>query len=245
MMYWFNKIAFLLVCPTTLIVALVVVGYRTRRLGWLILAVGFAWFCATCLPCRLIGVALENEHRVIPIEQLPSADAIVVLGGGVYRNKNVSPYPEMSGAADRVWHAARLWKAGKASLVIVSGSDSDIADAVLLADFGVPKGQMLVDAESRNTQENAQKVKALLPASVKSVLLVTSAWHMSRAKATFQQVLAEVEIYPAATDYAFSNECVGLPWYGGLLPDSGYYHLTSILLKELLGRLATMLKGVM
>ena len=95
-------------------------------------------------------------------EEMPEADAIVLLGGGMAAAPGHYPYADMAPAADRVWHAARLYKAGKAPLIIPSGS-GDLASTVpLLRDFGVPQAAILVEGKARNTEENAKFVSVLL-----------------------------------------------------------------------------------
>ncbi len=71
--------------------------------------------------------------------------------------------PDMGSAADRVWLAARLYKAGKAPLVLVSGGGDRAVYATseaqamreLLLDMGVPDAALVLEEDSRNTRENA------------------------------------------------------------------------------------------
>ena len=115
---------------------------------------------------RWIGVALEREWSAVKAEEAPTADAIVLLGGGMGANTNVYPnaemYSEMWNGADRVWHAARLWKAGKAPIVIPTGCGEKESSVPLLRDFGVPERAIVVEDEARNTEENAKFVERML-----------------------------------------------------------------------------------
>jgi len=116
---------------------------------------------------NLTGDALEAQWldaggRVPRVESLPSADLIVVLSGGVGSATNVSPYAELYSSADRVWHAARLYKAGKASKIVLTGLDSRDSSIPLLKDFGVPESAILVDNDSKNTEQNAKFTVELL-----------------------------------------------------------------------------------
>jgi uncharacterized SAM-binding protein YcdF (DUF218 family) len=116
---------------------------------------------------------------------------------------------DLSDAADRVLHAARLYRAGKAPVVLVTGGaipwlGSDIPEAgsmvALLEEWGVPGAAIIAEAASRNTYENAVFSKPLLSEyGLRRVLLVTSALHMRRALATFRT--AGIDAVPAATDY--------------------------------------------
>ena len=114
---------------------------------------------------RWIGGALENEWPIVKAEEAPKADAIVLLGGGMGSNKNVYPYAEMWGGADRVWHAARLYKAGKAPIVIPTGCGERDSAVPLLRDLGVPESAIMVEDAARNTEENARFVERMLKMS--------------------------------------------------------------------------------
>lgn len=139
----------------------------------------------------------------------------VVLGGGVEGARLPQRvHPNLDRAADRMWHAARLYHAGQVKALVLAGgvvptgdqSESSAMQAVL-RDFGVPDAAMLLDVESQNTQSNALAVKALLePTGVRTIALVTSALHMRRAKAQFEK--AGFQVTPAPTDF----EVVPIAW---------------------------------
>ena len=118
---------------------------------------------------RWIGGALEREWPVVRAEDAPKADAIVLLGGGMGSNMNVYPYAEMWNGADRVWHAARLYKAGKAPIVIPTGCGERESAVPLLHDFGVPDEAILVEDKARNTEENAKFVEKMINGRVERV----------------------------------------------------------------------------
>lgn len=106
----------------------------------------------------LLAGGLEREFPPKLVDALPSADAIVVLGGGVGANPKTIHYTELFAAADRVAHAARIWKAGKAPVVIPSGTGEEYASRPFLLELGVPETAILVENEARNTEENARFV---------------------------------------------------------------------------------------
>ena len=106
-------------------------------------------------------------------------------------------------------HAARLYRAGKAPVIVISGGHipwlgSNIPEArsiqSLLEEWDVPRASIIAETASRNTYENAMLTKELLAErGLHRVLLVTSAWHMPRALATFKS--AGINAIPAATDF--------------------------------------------
>lgn len=155
--------------------------------------------------------ALEAQHEHAKKSPNRNAyQAIVVLGGALgpaYPPKR--PFADLNDASDRVWHAARLFKQGLAPVIIVSGGKGpglerreDIAsEAVtmrgLLIDLGVPRHAIVLEEQSRTTRENASFTSSL--AGDKPVALVTSAFHMPRAYATFRRAGVDVDAYP--TDF--------------------------------------------
>lgn len=189
-------------------------------------------------------VASRLLARLEPHPADPAADrggeAIVVLGGGAY-----SEAPEYGGAAlrpetlARLRYAARLQRAlGKPVLVAGGAPDARrVPEARLMKealerDFGV-KVRWTEEA-SRTTIENARASRHLLePAGVRRVYLVTSAWHMARARLAFEQ--AGFSVIAAPTGYSersarsaldflpdaralrdagrFFHEGIGLAWY--------------------------------
>ncbi len=165
----------------------------------------WSWAWSTAAMTKAFGYSLENEFPPRLAEDSPEADAIVILGGGMHPATVVCPYAEMMGAADRVWHAARLYKAGKAPIVVPTGSGEDHSSVPLLLDLGVPQTAIAIETAARNTEENARFVSDLLQPRHKGekprILLVTSAWHMRRALLMFKRYAPDMEIIPAATDH--------------------------------------------
>lgn len=196
---------------------------------------------------RWIGGALENEWPIVRAEDAPTADAIVLLGGGMGSNTNVYPYAEMWNGADRVWHAARLYKAGKAPVIVPTGCGERESALPLLRDFGVPESAILVEDKARNTEENAKFVERILslkhpntqtpkhlPAKRK-VLLVTSAWHMRRSVLMYERYAPSLEIIPAAADYE-ATVIMGHPFcFKDIWPDANMLFANSYIFKEYLG----------
>ncbi|ASC73956.1 Envelope biogenesis factor ElyC [Halomicronema hongdechloris C2206] len=198
--------------------------------------------------------SLEWQH--LPSE-LPNADAIVVLGGGMRPASSPRAWVEVSEAGDRVLHGARLYLAGKAPWLILSGGRIPWLDgggapessdmAALATALGVPEEAILQDPTSLNTYQNAINVKALLQTySLERVLLVTSALHMPRALALFRH--QGIDAAPAPTDFLLSKARLQTApqWQAHLVnffPDARYLHEVTQALKEYLGLLVYRLRG--
>ncbi len=210
-----SKIAAALVLPLNLsiLLGLVALVMARRRRGGLAAACGFlalSILVTASLPAvsDALVFSLEREYPPADPNAAPAAGAIVVLGGSLAAGAPPRRGPELVDASDRILHAARLFRAGKAPLVIPSGGRlpwsaagrseaAEIAD--LLIEWGVPRAAILEEGKARTTSENAVETVRLLRAhGVKRVLLVTSSLHMRRALASFR---AEgLEVVPSPCD---------------------------------------------
>jgi len=222
--------------------ALVLMLLGRVRAALLSLAIGILWLALWSMPMVSDRLRLSLEGRFVQqgVQTLPAADAAVVLGGAIRGAPPDWSYPDLGRAADRVWHAARLYHARKAPRIIVSGGGlpwlgerAVEADGMrrFLTDLGVPPEAVLLEGRSRNTRENALYTAEIVRAEgIDRVLLVTSALHMPRALATFRAV--GIDAIPAPIDFEVMPEPAHpIRW----LPDAEALSDSTRALKEYLG----------
>ena len=216
-MYYVNKIVGWMLSPLGLFFLGLAAGWLLRRarmkalsiLGTLAIAVSVAslWLLSLGVATRLVGVGLERPWEREgemhgSIGSMPDADAIVLLGGGVGSHEKCRA-PELYSGADRVWQAARLYNSKRAAIpgmkVFCTGGGCEDAAIPLLVDLGVPREAIWFSEDPRNTAEEAALIRSEIGRESPRVLLVTSAWHMSRAKMLFER--AGFEVVPAPTDF--------------------------------------------
>jgi len=245
-MEYLEKILTALVLPPGGPIGLAIVGLWLAWRDWrggktlILVALGALWLLATPAVSDLLRGSLEQRYPARALERIAPADAIVVLGGGINPAHANNPYPDLSSAADRYWHAFRLWRAGKASEILITGGalpwrDARASEAEAAARFltslGVPARRIILEPDSLNTRQNATLSAELLRGRGASrVLLVTSALHMHRARARFEAT--GLEIIPAATDHEIADPPPGLLRW---LPDSAALDGSRRALKEYLG----------
>jgi uncharacterized SAM-binding protein YcdF (DUF218 family) len=206
-----------------------------------------------------ISLARSLEWQYLPPGNLPTAEVIVVLGGGTESAQYPRSAVEVNAAGDRVLHAARLYRQGKAPAILVSGGNivwlggrsmtpaEEMSE--LLDLLGVPAGAIWEQPRSQNTQEDAEYSAALLKErGITRVLLVTSAMHMPRSVALFRHL--GVDVIPAPADYTVTQ--AGLDnlyslepqaFLINLLPNASSLSLTTNVLKEYLGLFIYRLRG--
>lgn len=176
--------------------------------------------------------------------QLRDAQAIVVLGGGRYRDA-----PEYGAdtvnrlTLERIRYGARLARASGLPLLVSGGAplggrpEAEAMAEALAQDFGVPV--RWVENASRDTRENARFSAALLHREgIARVLLVSHAWHMRRALVEF--AAAGLETVPAPTGFVHTTRPVAFDWLPSRAGvNHGYYAA-----HEWLGILAQRLAGI-
>jgi uncharacterized SAM-binding protein YcdF (DUF218 family) len=244
----FDKLLIALISPlgTALVLgglALLLARGSCRRwaTGLGVLALVWLWGWSLPVVSQALLAAVEADHPVVPVQDLPHAQAIVVLGGSVTPPERAGQLPDLTATADRVWHGARLFHAGKAPLLVLTGGSNPAvsitseaeAMRLLLSDLGVPAGVTLLEERSRNTRENARYTADLLqPRGVSRILLVTSALHMRRAAGLFEA--QGFTVIAAATDHEARSRFDWTDW----LPTADALDGSGRAMKELLGRAA-------
>lgn len=244
-MYFLSKLFISLISPlgTALLLGLFAVILAFTQ--WRRCAV--VWGCAAVMWLGLwsmpgvgywVSDQLEADYPRIAVGALPKTRVMVVLGGGIVPSVDELNYPSLQSGADRVWHAARIYHAGKASMILLSGGRPSLtgqseaqAMRVFLIDLGVPDEHLVMEDGSANSSENAKNTAKLLnDLGVSEILLVTSAFHMTRAKRLFEA--QDLKVIPAATDY---QARIPSGWRGWL-PTTNALNSSSRAFKELVGR---------
>ena len=207
--------------------------------GLITIALGLLYLCSTTLFANWALSVLSPDY-LDPRAAQAQAQAIVVLGGGTdgfapeYAGDRVS-----SLTLSRVRYAARLFNLPGRPILVSGGSVSGETTpeaaqmrALLEEELRVPV--RWVEDRSRNTLENALETRRLLaPLGIRTVYLVTHAWHVPRARLAFEH--AGFVVVPAPTafssvdgigvhdfvprasalssSYYFFHEMIGNAWY--------------------------------
>lgn len=147
------------------------------------------------------------EKDVKPVAQTAHHDIGIVLGGIIDIKPPTKDRIYFSGGADRLLQAIWLYDKGKIDKILITGGAAavvgdKIPEAPMLKKFllicGIPEDDIYVEAEARNTHENALFSSELIEkrAPDAELLLITSAFHMRRAEACFNKVNLEVTPFP-------------------------------------------------
>ena len=136
------------------------------------------------------------------------ADAIVAVSGG--------------DTDARTDEAIRLYKQQWSSLLIMSGAAADktgLSNAEAMKrralSQGVPDKHIIIEDHSETTKQNAVEVKSVIAArKMKRIILVTSGYHMQRARSEFAAQVPGVEVlsHPVSRDKHWGDLWWLTPW---------------------------------
>lgn len=261
MFLFLSKILPLFVYPLGLACVLMVVAlglrWRRSRLDWVPVLGALLVLLIASNPWVSGALARSLEWRYLPDGELPEAEAIVLLGGATRPADPPRPMVDVTEAGDRVFYAAKLYKDGKAPLIIATGGrvnwmgggTPEAMDMKQLLEFmGVPSEAIILEPEALNTYQNAVNTRQILAQrGINQVLLVTTALHIPRSLAIFKR--QQIEAIPAPTDFSQAqrdrqsrNESPQSVLYG-LLPDLEALNITTKTIKEYIGIVVYRLRG--
>jgi uncharacterized SAM-binding protein YcdF (DUF218 family) len=139
------------------------------------------------------GIFLDTlQGRYARPDLVPEASGIIVLGGGIHS----FIHDRGGGAGQRIVAALDLLRANPHYALVATGAGEAFQMPGLLRAQGLePKTYLVGDA--RDTYQEASQAAAILGARKRETwLLVTSAWHMPRAVASFRGQGVNVAPWP-------------------------------------------------
>jgi uncharacterized SAM-binding protein YcdF (DUF218 family) len=248
---YLSKTAPLLLLPVGVTLILLMAGLVFRRRVFFMVALGLLYTGSIPLVGRQALKLIEGDAiRSLP-QSAPSGDAIVVLSGGRILAPGTSKISEWTDA-DRFFGGVELYQAGKAPLLVFTGGaapwePSAPSEGEILVGFarryGVPAEAVVTTGKVYNTAEEAEAVAHLLAdrshvrpeakKKMQSILLVTSAFHMSRAKAQFESNGFRVVAYPVDFLVTSGRQITILDF----LPSANALSQTELAIREFYGRI--------
>ena len=245
-MIYLHKILPLLISPLSIVLIIILIGifFKSKKislLGLLILI-----FCSLPIISNKLIFYLEKDYSLQSIKDVSKSDAIVVLSGMIstIKTKEKLSY-EFNGSIDRIFSGMNLFKENKAPLLILTNGKMPwsvgIPEGEYLKDFsikyGIPEDRILLTDNVQNTDQEAISVKKLLKTNEANIILVTSAFHMPRAKKVFEA--ANIKVIPFAVDFKTPIKKITIIDF---IPSANSLKDTSHFFREMIGRLYYNLK---
>lgn len=240
-MIYLHKILPLFFSPILVVLMLLCVGIATRRRAWVIGGACLLYAASTPLISDALFRSMEYQAEILPPEDAPKVDAIVALSAGMGWIKSKNGFLAQWPTPSRFLGGVELFAAGKAPLLVFTGGKlpwqfGEETEGDVLKRYAqmmqIPANNILVTDKAENTEQEARGAKQLLQPAHKDIILVTSAFHMVRAKKMFERAGFNVFAFPV--DIRAVEQTVTLMSF---LPDPRALYSTHISINELLGRL--------
>ncbi len=247
-MFLLKKVILSLVLPPSSLVLLAFAGlplarYRPR-LGKLLMGVALLGLIALSMPW-VAGSLIQSLQKFPPIsdDQLAKCQAIVVLGGGIYRDAPEYRSDTIGNVSlERLRYALHLSKASGLPILATGGApEGGIAEAAAMrksgeSDFG--REIKWIEDQSLDTASSARlSAQILKQHDIQRIALVSNAWHLPRATANFEA--AGLAVVPAPMGFSVSTND-----FGAFLPSASALSVSSRALHEWLGIIASHFRAI-
>ena len=246
-MIYLHKILPTFVLPIMLVIIVILIGLIKNKKKLIYIAIGVLYILSTPIFSNNFFKLVEGSEYRKPISAIDSADAIVVLSGMLEINEvGDSTYIEW-GDPDRFFGGIALFKAGKAQKLVFTGGkmpwdNVKKTEGAVLKEYaisnGIPSQKIFVTKDVENTADEAVAAKELINPS-KRIVLVTSAYHMYRAKRLFEKQGFEVVAYKVDYKVSGNNKITFMDF----LPSAVYLELTETGIREIIGRIFYLVKN--
>lgn len=165
-----------------------------RRSHWLLSAL----LAAVVVAAVWLGFVSAGIVREARLEELHSADAIVVFGAAEYSGR---PSPVYRARLD---HAFALYQSGLAPVVITtggSGGDPSYNEGQVGHDYlmhlGIPEANLIAETQGSDTAESANRVGVIMRTNgIRSCLAVSDEYHVFRIRKLLEHEGVQVYVAP-------------------------------------------------
>ena len=246
--YLLSKLLPLIFSPLGIVLLLLVVFIIRKKLKFIYSALIFLIIFSNGFFSDSLWRLLEYPWERLDYSAVNSADGIVVLSGGRHLPPGKTKIIEW-GDPDRFLAGIELYRAKKSNKLIFTGGvnlfnsnlppegNIYINEAVSM---GIPRENLFTTYPVYNTFEEAVAIKKLLNKEItsdqKNIILITSAFHMKRAKKVFER--AGINVLPYPVDFKSSRNFVSslsnpLKW----IPSASNLNKSSKAIREIIGRI--------
>ena len=246
--YLLSKLLPLIFSPLGIVLTLLLIFIFRKKVKFIYSTFILLIILSNGLFADILWRFLEHPWKRLDYSLVAPSDGIVVLSGGRHLPPGNTKIIEW-GDPDRFFAGIDLYKANKSNRLIFTGGinplisdlppegDIYINEAISM---GLPKEDLYTTYPVKNTLQEAKAIKKLLndelPLIQKKIILVTSAFHMKRAKKVFEGEGISVQPYPVdfkSNKKIFSSLRNPLSW----MPSSSSLNKSSNAIREIIGRL--------
>jgi len=208
-MIYLHKILPLFFSPVTIIIVLALFGLMLKKYQLVYMSIALLILGSNPILSKFLLKYVEGNQVRISIDEVMPSEAIVVLGGMLTSVQSTQGIEFEWIDPDRFFGGLELLKANKAPYLIFSDGKFPweknlTTEGIFLqqkaVSYGLDENRILITKSAQNTDDEAMALQELLEEKLgshsKNIILVTSAFHMERAKALFNQKGFMVTAYP-------------------------------------------------
>ncbi len=186
-------------------------------------------------------VQLICEKYEYKNEKITNNHEVGILLGGFSQSDSFKQ-AHLTESGDRLMQSLKLLKQRKIKKLLISGGDGNMMSSRpkealivinLLKELQIPDSLLLIESESRNTEENAKFSKQILDSMniSNSLVIISSAWHLPRAKLVFDNVFEAPDYYATNPISDFYKKS----FWELLVPSAKSFYQMEWLIKEWVG----------
>ena len=246
--YLLSKLLPLIFSPLGIVLILLFIFIIKKNIKFIYSALIFLFFFSNGVLSDSLWRLLEYPWKRLDYSALKSADGIVVLSGGRYLPPGKTKIIEW-GDPDRFLAGIELYRAQKSNKLIFTGGVNPFTSKIPpegniyikeAISMGIPREDLFTTNPVYNTSEEAEAIKRLLlneiNSSQKKIILVTSAFHMKRAKKVFER--EGIKVLPYPVDFISNGNFISslrnpLKW----MPSAYNLYKSSMAIREYIGRI--------
>ncbi len=206
MFYTISKLLTIFLSPVLFMFILIIWSYFSKKKKiFFISMLSFFYFFTSPLILNFFSDFIEEEAS--KIAKIGKFNYGILLGGIASFDSNTKQI-KYSNNITRLLSTLELYKSGKIDTIFISAGNKDTSELELIESvflkkqlqlYGVPEEKILIEYQSANTHQNAVfSAQKLKPKEKKATyLLITSSYHIKRARACFQKEGFEIESFAA------------------------------------------------
>ncbi len=223
------------------------VSFILKSKNIFLLSLAVLYFSSLGVTADLLISYLEKPYQQIPLKKIKNANTIMVLGGIRELTNNSQGVIEWKDP-DRFFAGIKLYKKGNSKRIIFSDGYSPFygknisegeANKKYAISMGIPLNSILISGKANNTLQEAQELRKLFNKKnflSNKIILVTSAFHMKRAKTLFEREGFKVFEFPVDFKTKCSTKRI-IYSFNCLLPTADSLKNSSDAIREIVGRI--------
>jgi len=238
----------MLLMPLGSTLLLITIGIFNKSFRLILIGLVILYSFSTKIVSEKLINYVEKDWEYLKPEIINNANSVVVLSGEIKKLSSKNNYYEEWNDPDRFFAGINILKSNKAKKIIFTGNrnpflvNSKVEGELLKKEaisLGIAPENILITKKVLNTYQESLAVKDLILKNNldSEVILVTSAFHMSRAVYIFEKL--KIKVIPYPVDFKSGNltnsELISNPinW----LPEPKNLEISSLSLREILGRI--------